>query len=100
MNMNPNRVWIEIEHPSMDMGQPCDLSQEELDRIGTERAEAATRMLRRLGILEGYSGKIVFWDTSEKHKGYAWTVDTGGSFLWATAHGHWYNLDWLGRKED
>jgi hypothetical protein len=98
--MTSNRVWIEVESPYKDMGKTVKgRTREEADRIGTERAQALTRMLHRLGILPQMKN-IVWWDTSERRKGYCWTLDEAGSYVEANDHGHWYNLDWLGRPAE
>ena len=80
MNTN-NRVWIELELP--EPGHP---------EQGHSRAEAATRMLNKLGVTRGeYS--VVWFDES---KGlYAFCQDSAGTFTWSSDHGQWFNLDKL-----
>lgn len=100
--MTSNRVWIEIENPYKDHGKEVKgRTWEEACEVGKARAAAISRMLRRLGILANYKGEIVWWDASEKRRGYCWTVDEAGGFKY-TEHsepGMWYNLDWLGRED-
>lgn len=96
MQQTQNRVWFECEHP--DQTHP-KATREERDAIGKARAKLMTNLLRRLGVLANYKGDdIVFWH-SDKNR-YGWTVDEAGGFMIADDHGHWYNLDYLGRDLD
>ena len=99
--MSVNRVWIEIESPYKDNGnQVKDRTWEEACAIGDARAQQVTRMLHRLGILPNIE-QIVWWDKSDRRRGYCWTRDEAGGFMY-TDHGEpgmWYNLEWLGREE-
>jgi hypothetical protein len=76
-----NRVWIELDLP-----QPGHPEQ------GHARAEAATRMLNKLGVTRGeYS--VVWFDESKWR--YAFCLDSAGTFVLADDHGQWFNLDKL-----
>lgn len=74
-----NRVWIELE-------LPADVP------TGHERAAAATRLLAKLGVT--YDGHPAVWFDETKRR-YAFTESSAGSFVWASDHGHWFNLDKL-----
>jgi len=80
MNTN-NRVWIELDPP-----QPGHPEQ------GHDRAAAATRLLAKLGI--DYDTYPAVW-FDEKKRQYAFTQSSAGTFVWASDHGHWFNLDKL-----
>lgn len=99
--MTQNRVWIEIENPYKDGGEEVSgRTWEEACAIAQARAQAVTRLLHKLGVLTKVED-IVWWDKSEKRRGYCWTTSEAGTFMY-TDHsepGMWYNLDWLGREE-
>ena len=79
-----NRVWIELELPTRDDTQ-----------LGHDRAAAASKMLRKLGIDTGKHYEPVWFD--EKKWRYAFVLSSAGSFVWASDHGHWFNLDYLAK---
>ena len=96
--MISNRVWIEIESPYYDGGKLIKgRTSEEAAKIADARASLVSNMLRRMGILSHYKGEIVWWDKSEKRRGYMWTISEAGEYYNASDNGQWYNLDWLGR---
>ena len=78
-----NRVWIELELPPRDDA-----------RLGHDRAAAASKMLRKLGDATGDYEPVWF---DEKKWRYAFVLSSAGTFVWATDHGHWFNLDYLAR---
>ena len=80
MNTN-NRVWIELDPPTP--GHP---------EQGHDRAAAAARLLAKLGI--DYETYPAVWFDEKKGK-YAFTQSSAGTFVWASDHGHWFNLDKL-----
>jgi len=83
-----NRVWIELEYPD------TKLPTAEYHRLAKERADRASKMLKRLGVEFGVP---VFWFPDKA--AYCFTIDNGGSYVQASDAGHWYNLDYFGRDE-
>lgn len=78
-----NRVWIELELPSLDKPE-----------IGEQRAEAASKVLKKLGFNTGDYPAV--WFDKEKHR-YAFVINSIGNFFWASDHGHWFDLDFLAK---
>ena len=78
----PNRVWIELEYPK---------NAEE----GHARAKLLNTMLKRLGV--SFHSELVFWHEDKDR--YCFTLDEAGGFVEAQDHGHWYNLDMLGKEQ-
>lgn len=76
-----NRVWIELDPPAAGETQ-----------TGHDRAAAATKLLAKLGV--DYDTYPAVW-FDEKKRRYAFTESSAGSFVWASDHGHWFNLDKL-----
>lgn len=74
-----NRVWIELERDS----DP---------EVCHARAAAASQMLAKLGL--SFGDYVAVWFDEKKGK-YAFTQSSAGTFVWATDHGHWFNLDRL-----
>lgn len=75
-----NRVWIELERPTFEEG----------DEVGTQRAELANKLMRKLGA----DFDVFFWWASERK--YSRIVEPeGGAFVWLTDNGDWFNLDRL-----
>lgn len=74
-----NRVWIEIEKAK-------DSTE------GKARAALLSAMLKRLGVDYGRYPPV-FW--SERERSYCFTIDGGGSYVYAEDRGHWFNLDML-----
>lgn len=81
----PNRVWLELDPPADNA-------------TGHLRAEALTRMLRRLGSDFGPNRNACWWN--ERKQRYCFTLDASGTFVEASDHGHWYNLDYFGRADE
>jgi hypothetical protein len=84
-----NRVWIEIEWP-----QEC-ASKEERDALGKERAEALSRLIERLGGEKDFC----FWHPNLRSGQGIYCFGGKMGFVEASDHGHWFNLDFLGRAE-
>ena len=74
-----NRVWIELERDS----DP---------EVCHARAAAASQMLAKLGL--SFGDYVAVWFDEKKGK-YAFTQSSAGTFVWATDHGLWFNLDRL-----
>jgi hypothetical protein len=74
-----NRVWIELERDS----DP---------EVCHARAAAASQMLAKLGL--SFGDYVAVWFDEKKGK-YAFTQSSAGTFVWATDHGYWFNLDRL-----
>jgi hypothetical protein len=78
------RVWIEFE-------QPSDLAE------GQRIASLATRMLRRLGIMESS------FQYGRDHRGYEcfrYEHDISHTYTELADRGHWFNLEHFGREGD
>jgi hypothetical protein len=80
-----NRVWIELDPKGT------------LDER-KERAALLSRMLRRLGFDPRPSGDGPVF-VREATGRYCFTLDEAGGYVEASDHGHWFNLDYLGRED-
>jgi hypothetical protein len=77
----PMRVWIELDPP-------------ENKEDGHKRAALLSAMLKKLGVDFGAHQAVWF---SEKDYMYCFVRDTGGTFVFATDRGEWYNLEFLAK---
>ena len=75
-----NRVWIELERPTREEG----------DEVGTQHAELANKMLRKLG-----ADYDMFYWWPDKMRYSRIIEPSSGAFVWLTDHGDWFNLDKL-----
>lgn len=90
MTEKPNRVWIELDYPSIK-----DFPDTK-DAVAEERAAKLDKLLRKLGYMPDYKGKLVFW--FPKKERFCFTQDYGGSYVEAGDNGHWFNLDYLSKE--
>lgn len=101
------RVWIELEVPvvrtgggartNSDKGSPHNVvdSWAEQRSLMEQRAQALSRMLRRLGV-EGEDR--IFVHTEKDIHQYA-ALDSSGLMTVLNDNGQWFNLGYLGRED-
>lgn len=77
--MKTHRVWIELEVPT---------SEDEAKEI----AELATNMLKRLSAADDSDDSSFFWMDNK------WNYGGHSGYYTLSDHGHWFNLDYFGRK--
>lgn len=78
-----DRIWIELEWP-VDCG-------DRTDEVAKRRAEAATKVLRKLG--DPQSG--FFWNEEEQR--YFFDFGGGGGYTELEDHGRWMNLTFMAK---
>ena len=85
-----NRIWLEIEHPAFDQGERVKgRSPSDWLAIGGARATLLSRMIERL---DGSRDYCQYDDDDCKY-----TFGGLMGFVTASDHGHWFNLDFLGK---
>lgn len=94
-----NRVWIELEKPAV--GSDVAPTVEDQRRIMEGNAALLSTMLGRLTnpdvLNKGVAVARVF--VYEHKRGLDYAIDNGAGFVTLNDNGHWFNLDYLGRKD-
>jgi hypothetical protein len=96
------RVWLELELPYMTAAPKRGKDQKgPLNHaLGHTRAQLANNMITRLqDPKHRVEDHLFVWWNETKFR-YCFSLDSAGSFVEASDHGHWFNLEYFGRPLD